>query len=161
MQTHRTIALTFVLTTAACSRSPAGNGGADDASAQSAGPGLGEVMAQVGRRFEIAGRAAEAGRFELADFEVGELQELFESDVPHAALPKEGPTAHIPTMTRAFLKVGLPELKQAAARKDRAAFVEEFGHAAAVCNGCHQASAKGFIEVPSEPGKGVPSLEPK
>jgi hypothetical protein len=150
----------FLLLSAACSRAPAGNAGAG-ASPQPEGPGLGEVMAQVGRRFEVAGRAAEAGRFQLADFEVGELEELFEGDVPRAALPKEGPTAHIPAMAQSFLKVALPELKQAAAKNDRVAFAEAFGHAAAQCNGCHQASAKAFIEIPLVPGKAVPSLDPK
>jgi hypothetical protein len=35
-------------------------------------------MVQVARRFEVAGRAAAANRFELATFEAGELGELFE-----------------------------------------------------------------------------------
>jgi DNA-binding beta-propeller fold protein YncE len=117
-------------------------------------------MVQVARRFEIAGRAAVAGRFELCEFEVGEIAEVFENDVPTAELPKEGPTAHIPAMAQAFLKTNLPELKKAAATHDKAAFAEAFQHTAAACNGCHAASAKGFIEVPSVPGKGVPALDP-
>jgi mono/diheme cytochrome c family protein len=125
------------------------------------GESLGNVMVQVARRFEIAGRAANANRFELAEFEAGEIQELFETDVPGAELPKEGPTAHIPAMAKAFLQTNAPELKKAAATKDRAAFAAAFGHAASVCNGCHQASAKGFIQVPSEPGRGVPDLDPQ
>ena len=60
-------------------------------------------MVQVGRRFELAGRAAVANRFELAAFEAGELGELFENDVPRASLPKEGPTTQIPAMAKAFL----------------------------------------------------------
>ncbi|HEY8089627.1 MAG TPA: hypothetical protein VIF09_17325 [Polyangiaceae bacterium] len=123
-------------------------------------PGLGDVMSQVGRRFELAGRAALAGRFELADFETGELEELFENDVPRASLPKEGPTAHIPVMSKAFLETNLPALQQAAARKVPAAFADAFQRAAEACNGCHQASAKGFIQVPSVPGKPVPDLDP-
>ena len=39
-------------------------------------------MVQVARRFEIRGGAANANRFELAEFEAGEIEELFESDVP-------------------------------------------------------------------------------
>jgi hypothetical protein len=120
---------------------------------------LGNVMVQVARRFEIAGRAANAGRFELAEFEAGEIEELFEGDVPNAELPKEGPTAHIPAMAKSFLDANAPDLKKAAASKDRAAFAAAFQRASAACNACHRASAKGFIEVPSEPGKGVPDLE--
>jgi hypothetical protein len=121
---------------------------------------LGNVMVQVARRFEIAGRAANANRFELAEFEAGEIGELFESDVPNAELPKEGPTAHIPAMAKAFLASNAVELKHAAAAKDRVAFAAAFAHAALVCNACHQAAAKGFIQVPSDPGKAVPVLDP-
>jgi cytochrome c553 len=117
-------------------------------------------MEQIGRRFELAGRAAVASRFELADFEVGELKELFENDLPRAALPKEGPTGHIPAMAQAFLRQAPGELKQGAAKKDRVAFGVAFQRAAALCNGCHQASAKAFIEVPSVPGSRVPALDP-
>jgi len=138
-------------------------GGAPGASSTASAPrmSLGNVMVQVARRFEIAGRAANANRFELSEFEAGEIEELFETDVPAAELPKEGPTAHIPAMAKAFLEAGVPPLKSAAAAKDRAAFAAAFQRAATLCNACHQASAKGFIQVPSEPGKGVPDLDPQ
>ena len=121
---------------------------------------LGNVMVQVGRRFEVAGRAAAAGRYELAEFEAGELQELFESDVPTAELPKEGPTVQIPAMAKAFLETNAPELRKAAAAKDSAAFSAAFARAAAACNGCHTASQKAFIQVPAIPGRGVPEIDP-
>jgi hypothetical protein len=121
---------------------------------------LGSVMLEVARRFETAGRASNAGRFELAAFEAGELEELFESDVPGAALPKEGPTGHIPAMARAFVETSARELKKAAVQRDRVAFEAAFGRAAAACNACHQASAKGFIQVAAEAGKPVPDIDP-
>jgi hypothetical protein len=124
------------------------------------GPGLGDVMAQVGRRFEIAGRAAVANRFELAEFEAGELEELFEGDVPRASLPKEGPTAHIAPMARAFLENSAPDLKKAAAAKNRDGFTAAFQRTATACNACHQSSQKAFIQVPAVPGKAVPDLDP-
>jgi hypothetical protein len=117
-------------------------------------------MAEISRRFELAGRAARADRFELAEFEAGEIEELFESDVPAAELPKEGPVAHIPAMARAFLETNARELKRTAAAKDSAAFAAAFERAAGACNGCHRASAKAFIQVPSELGKLVPDLDP-
>lgn len=143
-----------------CSRDVSSTTGAPSAAS---GPkaSLGNVMVQVARRFEIAGRAANANRFELAEFEAGEIEELFETDVPNAELPKEGPTAQIPVLAKAFLETNAPELKKAAAARDHAAFAAAFQHAAAACNGCHQASAKGFIQVPSEPGKAVPDLDPQ
>jgi cytochrome c553 len=147
--------LLALLLAVSCSRTPSAgmDPGAD-------APGLGEVMVQVGRRFETAGRAASANRFELAAFEVGELEELFENDVPRARLPKEGPTAQIPSMAKAFLAAIPPELARAAASQDRAAFAAAFEHAAVMCNACHESSAKAFIKVPSIPGQSVPVMDP-
>jgi hypothetical protein len=122
---------------------------------------LGNLMAEVGRRFETAGRAAVANRFELAEFEAGELEELFENDVPTAALPKEGPTQHIPALAKSFLATNAPELQAAARAHDPTRFADAFARAATACNACHAASAKAFIEVPSVPGKSVPVLEPR
>jgi mono/diheme cytochrome c family protein len=123
-------------------------------------PGLGEVMVIVGRRFEMAGRAAVASRWELAAFEAGELGELFESDVPRAQLPKEGPTAQIPAMASAFLQSVPPDLQKAAEAKDRAKFAAAFERAAGQCNACHVSAAKAFIQVPTVPGQAVPSVDP-
>ena len=152
-----------VVLTASCSRTT-GSAPSDDheakAEPQVERPGLGEVMVQVGRRFEVAGRAASANRFELAAFEANELGELFENDVPRASLPKEGPTSQIPAMAKAFLESMPPELNRAAASGDRAAFALAFQHAAAMCNACHESAAKGFIQVPSVPGRSVPTLDP-
>jgi mono/diheme cytochrome c family protein len=117
-------------------------------------------MVSVGRRFEVAGRAVVANRFDLASFEVGEIEEAFEDDVPSAELPKEGPTAQIKPMALAFLKTNVPDLKKGAASKDVATFRAAFERTAAACNACHQAAEKGFIQVPTIPGKGVPDLEP-
>jgi mono/diheme cytochrome c family protein len=121
---------------------------------------LGEVMVGVGGRFETAGRAAIAGRFELAEFEASEIGEAFEDDVPHAVMPKEGPTAHIPVLAADFARTLVPELQKAAASKDSAAFSRAFAAAAAACNACHAASGKPFLQVPAVPGKPVPDVEP-
>lgn len=149
----------LLLGAAGCSRSDAHSSPAPNATAPSA-PGLGEVMIGIGRRFETAGRAALANRFELAEFEVGEIQEAFEDDVPHASPPKEGPTAHIAPMAADFVRTIVPELKRAAAAKDSAGFGRAFQSASAACNSCHTASAKAFIQVPSVPGKPVPDTDP-
>ena len=153
--------LLAVMPSIGCSKTQASPpAGETAASPAEQAPGLGEVMVQVGRRFEVAGRAAAANRFELAAFEAGELGELFENDVPHASLPKEGPTAQIPALAKAFLESIPPELTRAAATKDRAAFATAFQHAAAMCNACHVSAAKGFIQVPSVPGQSVPVVDP-
>jgi cytochrome c553 len=121
-------------------------------------PRYGAVMAEVGRRFELAGRAAVAGRFELAEFEVGELGELFD-ELPSAELPKEGPTAALPALADAFAKTAPADLAKAAKASDARAFADAFARAAAQCNACHKSAEKAFIQVPSVPGKSVPELE--
>jgi hypothetical protein len=144
-------ALSLLVPMVGCSRTKA---------ASATVPGLGEVMSRVGHRFEMAGRAAKANRFEMAAFEVSELRELFETDVPRAALPKEGPTAQIASMAKAFLETVPPDLSRAAVSQDPAVFGAAFQRAAAMCNACHQASAKAFIQVPAIPGHAVPDLDP-
>lgn len=146
----------------ACSQPTATLAPAPPSSAAPAAPhaSLGNVMAEVARRFELAGRAEVAGRWELAEFEAGELEEVFENEVPGAELPKEGPTAQIRPMAKAFLETNAPELKKAAASKDPAAFTLAFQHTAEACNTCHRAAEKAFLQVPTVPGKAVPDLEP-
>ena len=122
-------------------------------------PSLGTVMTDVARRFELAGRAAAANRFELAAYEANEISELFEDDVPNAELPKEGPTAQIPGLAKAFLDANAADLKKAAASGDPRIFSTSFERTAAACNACHQASAKPFIQIPTVPGKSVPDLD--
>lgn len=125
------------------------------------GPRYGAVMGEIGQRFERAGRAATAGRFELADFEVGELDELFTEDLPRAELPKEGSSAALASERDAFAKTYPARLKKAAAARDLAAFRDAFRDAAGACNACHLASGHGFIEIPTEPGKPIPDLDPR
>jgi hypothetical protein len=160
----RLVAMLAWAMAAGCSRASSSQASDDETarrvSPPAGSPGLGEVMVQVGRRFEVAGKAASAGRFELAAFEVGELEELFETEVPIATLPKEGPVAQIPALANAFRQSIPPELARALASRDPAAFATAFQHAAATCNACHVSAEKGFIQVPSVPGQSVPVLDP-
>lgn len=130
-----------------------------DASTAAARPRYGAVMFEVGRRFELAGRAAAANKFELAAFEANEIEETFEGDLPNAELPKEGSPAALPVMAKSFLDTNAPELVKAANAKDPRAFADAFQRAAAACNACHQSSGHGFVLVPTVPGKSVPDLE--
>lgn len=122
--------------------------------------GLGDVMADVGRRFEVAGRAGAANRFDLAAYEADELGEIFENEVPRASLPKEGPTAQIPALAKQFLQTAPQALLKAAQAKDPVGFASAYADAAGQCNACHQSAEKGFIQVPVIPGQAVPVLVP-
>src|SRR4051812_35149488 len=64
-------------------------------------PHLGDLMTQVGRRFELLGRAALAKRWELAEFELGELRETFD-DLPTAEIPADV-HANIPQLVKVFV----------------------------------------------------------
>jgi len=129
-------------------------------SQSAAAPAYGAVMADVGRRFEVLGRALAAGRVELAEYELGELEETFSEALPHAAPPKEGHPEVLPELERDYLARTLPALRRALAAKEPATRAGGFSAAAEACNACHQASGHGFIEISGVPGHAVPSTEP-
>jgi len=120
---------------------------------------FGDVMSEVGRRFERAGRAAKAGRWELARYDLDELDEIFEDDVPHAATPPDV-HADLQGLAHAFAVAHPPALRRAAAAHDGAAFEAAFRDAATACNACHAAAHRAFVEVPTTWGEPVPVVTP-
>ena len=123
-------------------------------------PRYGPLMADVGRRFERLGRAARAGRYDLAAFEVDEIGEVFEDDLPKAELPRESMGVNLSGVVDAFVKTNLPELDRAVRAHDMTAVARAYANAAATCNGCHRASGHSFVEIPTSPGEEVPRLSP-
>jgi cytochrome c556 len=134
--------------------------GADDRS-EAPRVTYGAAMADVARRFEVLGRATKGGRYELASYELGEIQETFEGTLPHAAPPREGHPEVLPKLAKAFLDAAVPDLRRALASHDRAAATAAFARTAAECNACHSASGHAFVEVPSVLGRSVPETEPQ
>ncbi len=120
---------------------------------------IGAVMMETGRRFETAGRAGESGRWELAEYEVHEILELFEADMPRALLPPDCNDAIADAMFEDLDRHQLATLRNAAGEHDAAAFRQQYGRVAASCNGCHTACQVPFVQVPTEPGLGVPRLD--
>ncbi|MFO0758889.1 MAG: hypothetical protein U0359_20520 [Byssovorax sp.] len=153
-----------MLALAACNPpAPAGgttSGSKGGEAAEEQGPHYGAVMVELGHRFEVAGKAMNANRFELAEFEVGEIEEIFEDDLPHAAPPREIKGVNLKGLAEAFAKTNLPELQKATKDRDKAAFAKAFSNAAEVCNGCHKSTGHTFIEIPGEPGAAVPKMDP-
>jgi hypothetical protein len=133
---------------------------ADAEPAPEAAPRYGAVMAEVGIRFERMGRAMKAGRLDLAEFERGEIEEIFTEDLPRAEPPRESAGVNLLGVVQAFASTNLPELKKAIESRQEAAFVRAYQNAAVTCNGCHRASGHGFVEIPTEPGQAVPRLDP-
>jgi len=121
-------------------------------------PRSGALMAEVGRRFELLGRAAAARRWDLASFELEELGEVFE-DLPRAKLPQHA-NVDLRGLEQAFTKANVAELDAALRARDLTGLATAFARAAGACNGCHQATGHAFVEIPAEPGAGVPKLDP-
>jgi hypothetical protein len=124
------------------------------------GPRYGALMAEVGIRFERMARADIAGRFELAEFERGELAEIFEEDLPRAEPPRESAGVDLNGVAEAFRETNLPGLQKAIESRDARAFREAFALASETCNGCHRTSGHAFVEIPEQPGQPVPRLDP-
>jgi len=124
------------------------------------GPHYGALMAEIGRRFELAGRAAEARRYALAAFEIEEMQEVFGEDLPRAAPPRQGDPKKLAVLTNELHEQQLVALAKAADDSDADAFAKTFALAAQTCNACHQATEHAFVEIPEQPGKEVPRLDP-
>jgi len=91
-------------------------------------PHYGELMSEVGRRFETLGRAARAGRWELADFELDELGEVFE-ELPGAVPPEETGGVNLRGLEQAFTGTNLPALRQAVGSHDAEGFASAFSGA--------------------------------
>jgi len=121
-------------------------------------PRLGDVMTQVGHRFELLGRAIQANRWELAEFELGELRETFD-DVAVAAIPTDV-KADVRQLAKGVIPAIESALSGAVAHRDLAIATAAFATAAKACNSCHQASGKPYIEIPEAIGVTVPRLDP-
>lgn len=122
---------------------------------------VGAVMMETGRRLETAGRARQAGRWELAEYEVHEIEELFEEDLSRALLPGECNDAISEQMFDEITRTQLPALRVAAGNRDDAAFASAWRDTTARCNGCHGACRVAFVQVPAQPGSSVPRIEPE
>ncbi len=117
-------------------------------------------MADVARRFELVGKAQKSARWDLASYELGEIDELFEEAIPLADPPKEGHPEVLPALAKSFREATIPDLAKALESHDAARSKAAFARVAATCNGCHAASGHAFIEVTSEPGRAVPNTDP-
>jgi hypothetical protein len=109
-------------------------------------------MMEIGMRFERAGRAALAGRWDLATYDVDELAEVFDADL-RTTWGHEPPLS---ALARELTSGPLRALQEAARRRDDQTFRNAFAAAAGTCNRCHHAAAMGFIQIPETLGARVP-----
>ncbi len=114
---------------------------------------LGEAMIEMANRFERAGRAAAADRWDLASYDLAEIDELIERDLDgHMFRP--APRHLLDT----FVTATLPELRRASSQRDGRAYEVANAQAARLCNDCHRASDKAFIEISESLGDVAPRI---
>lgn len=152
------VALCAVAASTACTRPSDGDRRAT--ATPIGGSTYGAAMADVGRRFELLGRAAASGRHALARYELDEIGEVFDETLPSASPPKEGDASALGASARKFAEHDVPALRAALDARDATAFEREFARVAESCNACHRSSGHGFIEVPTAAGRSVPDTEP-
>ncbi len=121
---------------------------------------IGAVMMETGHRLELAGEASQSGRWELAEYETHELEELFEEDLSRTLLPGDCNDQVAEQMFDELVREKLPALRTAAGARDEAQFAAAWREATARCNGCHGGCRVPFVQVPAEPGGPIPRLDP-
>jgi hypothetical protein len=114
---------------------------------------VGEAMVELANRFERAGRAAANERWDLASYDLAEIDELIERDLDGHMFTR-APRQLLAT----FATVSLPELRRASSRRDGRAYELANAQAARICNDCHRASDKGFIEISESLGDVAPRI---
>jgi hypothetical protein len=101
------------------------------------GPGFGERMNSFARRFAGLWYAGRSGNFELAKYELHEMEEVIEGIEP---LQK--------------VENGVNAMEEAVEAKDKVAFEKAYRETMKACNACHTSSAHEFIRI------GIPVRKP-
>lgn len=110
-------------------------------------PELGEQMLILQIRHARLWFAGEAGNWNLATFEVQELQEAFDAVVEHnpddANLQPERLADVLPAMTRG----PIAELRKAVDAKSKVAFEKAYDGLSAACTGCHRVAGNTMLII--------------
>ena len=141
-------ALVLLTVVAAC-RQPAPPPAADapsNAESDAYAPGLGEIMTLQQMRHTKLWLAGEARNWDLAAYEIKELQEGFDDVIKFHPTHEESPVAPKDAIPR-MVPLPLSDLNAAVGRKDVKAFGEAYDSLTKACNDCHQATNFGFNVV--------------
>ncbi len=109
-------------------------------------PGLGELMTFQQMRHTKLWLAGQAGNWDLAAYELDELQEGFDDIVTFHPTHKDSPVAPKDAIPR-MVTQPLADLRKAVAAKDSVAFSQGYDALTTSCNNCHQATNFGFNRV--------------
>lgn len=102
--------------------------------------------------------AAQAGNWELADYEIDELGEGFDDIVKFHPTHKDSPVAPKDAIPR-MVTQPLADVRAAIGRKDGAGFTQAYDALTAACNNCHQATNFGFNRVQRPDANPYPNQE--
>lgn len=121
------------------------------ACSREAGPGLGEIMTLNQMRHAKLWRAGEANNWNLAAYELDELQEGFNDVVKFHPTHKDAPLP-LSALVPKIMGEPMQQVRRAVDSKDREAFVAAYDSLTKACNACHQATNFGFnvVERPSD-----------
>jgi hypothetical protein len=123
---------------------------ADVANAKELAPGLGEYMTTIQLHAGKLWFAAKAASWELAAYELNELEETMET-VKKLNVEKNG--VKISNVMDAVLQTQIAQLEKSIKQKNQAEFQHAYDETLSACNGCHTESGHKFIQIirPSAP----------
>jgi len=109
-------------------------------------PGLGELMSLQQMRHDKLWRAAQEQNWELATYELDELEEGFDDVVRFHPTHKDAPQS-LSLLVPKIMGTPLTAARAAIGAHDPSAFGQAYDALTAACNGCHQATNFGFNVV--------------
>jgi len=117
---------------------------AELAAAREQAPGLGEYMTTIQLHAGKLWFAAKASHWELAAYELHELEETMEA-VKKLNAEKNG--VKISNVMDAVLKTQISQLEESIKRKSQTLFQKSYDETLSACNSCHRESGHKFIQI--------------
>jgi uncharacterized phage infection (PIP) family protein YhgE len=114
------------------------------ATAKESVPGLGEYMTTIQLHAGKLWFAAKASNWELAAYELHEMEETMEAA---KRLNAEKNGVKISNVLDAVLQTQVAQLAQSIKRKSQTEFQKSYDETLSACNGCHTESGHKFIQV--------------
>ncbi len=127
------------------------------ATSQAYRPGLGDLMTMtVQPRHTKLGLAGQEKNWVYAAYELHELEESFERAARVWPMYRK---TNITELMAATPKEPMEAVATAIKASDAAKFAEAYGRLTATCNGCHQATERGFIVIQAPKASSFPDQD--
>lgn len=114
------------------------------AAAKELAPGLAEYMTTIQLHAAKLWFAAKASHWELAAYELHELEETMETVIK---LNAEKNGVKISNIMDAVLKTQISQLEESIKRKSQTEFQRSYDETLSACNGCHRESGHRYIQI--------------